>query len=91
MLDAQIGPGGEADRLLVHGTATLGETGGTLRITIDDAARAGQYVLLHATDGLTGTFENLEIISSKPQIQRVHYTDTDVLYVFAQQTMLILR
>ena len=51
MLDAQIGPGGEADRLLVYSTATLGETGGTLRITIDDAARAGQYVLLHATEG----------------------------------------
>lgn len=91
VLDAQIGPGGEADRLFVHGTAALGETGGTLRITIDDAARAGQYVLLHATEGLTGTFENLEIISSKPQTQRVRYTDTDVLYVFAQQTMLILR
>ena len=91
VLDAQIGPGSEADRLLVYGMATLGETGGTLRITIDDAAHAGQYVLLHATDGLTGTFENLEIISSKPQTLRVHYTDTDVLYVFDQQTMLILR
>lgn len=89
-LNMQIGPNGEADKLMVHGPLDLSSTSDGISLYLDPDAKAGTYVLAEAAEGITGTFNVMPQDFPKPA--RLKYTATTVEYtVPAQATLILLR
>lgn len=87
-LEMQIGKGGGADALVVHGAVDLSSTSDSLALTVDPEAKAGVYTLVSASGGVAGAFNAIDV----PKPALLTYTATTVDYtVPAIGTTILVR
>jgi|LSQX01.1.fsa_nt_gb hypothetical protein len=85
MLDAK----GNHDRLTVYGVLSLDTPNDYLEIIVPEDAKPSTYVLVSASGGITGTFDNIEMPVSGVSLD---YTDDTVeLTVHSPGTVIIIQ
>lgn len=76
-LEMQIGSQGNSDRLEIFGTLDLSASSDKLVLSIAENPKAGTYLLVSATGGITGTFN---IFSDPLLAKHLIYTETTLSY-----------